>query len=316
MSDSKPLVSILINNYNYGRFLREAIDSALSQTYSNTEVIVVDDGSTDDSRDVIASYGARIIPVLKENGGQASAFNAGFAVARGEWICLLDSDDIWAPTKVEAMVEAARSSPDAALIYHMMQPVSADLLPVGKTAPRGLFRGDVSSKVRTSGGWWSAPPTSGLCFSRDAVLKMGSVPESDFRICADAYLCTIAPFLGPLVGVAACLAMRRLHNSNSFTGRAPRAGGDGPEDVAWLEWHQRLLEKMVLDVNSRLEELRVGAVLDVRRHRLHRLTEHRLKRAGRASLLRLSWESLWLGGEPSLIARVRWAGGLLLHGVR
>jgi glycosyltransferase involved in cell wall biosynthesis len=66
-----PFVSILINNYNYGRFLQEAIDSALNQTYSPTEVIVVDDGSTDNSREIIASYGNKIIPVLKENGGQA-----------------------------------------------------------------------------------------------------------------------------------------------------------------------------------------------------------------------------------------------------
>ncbi len=81
---NKPLASILINNYNYGRFLHEAIDSALSQTYPHTEVIVVDDGSTDNSREIIASYEDQIIPVLKENGGQASALNAGFAASRGE----------------------------------------------------------------------------------------------------------------------------------------------------------------------------------------------------------------------------------------
>src|SRR5436853_3004216 len=79
-------VSIIINNYNYGRFLRDAIDSALGQGYPNTEVVVVDDGSSDDSRDIIASYGNRIIPVLKVNGGQASAFNAGFEASGGDVI--------------------------------------------------------------------------------------------------------------------------------------------------------------------------------------------------------------------------------------
>ena len=88
------LASIIINNYNYGRFLADAIDSALSQTYPHVEVIVVDDGSTDSSRVIIGRYGDRITAVLKENGGQASAFNAGFRVSLGETIVFLDADDI------------------------------------------------------------------------------------------------------------------------------------------------------------------------------------------------------------------------------
>lgn len=95
------LVSIIVNNYNYGRFLKEAVDSALNQTYPSTEVIVVDDGSTDNSRDIIAAYGNQILPVLKENGGQASAFNAGFRVSHGEVVLFLDSDDALIPTAVE-----------------------------------------------------------------------------------------------------------------------------------------------------------------------------------------------------------------------
>jgi glycosyltransferase involved in cell wall biosynthesis len=74
-----PLVSILITSYNYGRYLGNAIDSALNQTFRNIEVVVVDDGSEDNSLDVIKSYGGRIVSVVKQNGGQGSAFNAGFA---------------------------------------------------------------------------------------------------------------------------------------------------------------------------------------------------------------------------------------------
>src|SRR2546423_15707744 len=87
------LVTIIISSYNYGRYLRKAIDSALKQTHAHTEVIVVDDGSTDDSRVVIASYGDQIVPVLKENGGQASALNVGFSASQGDVIIFLDSDD-------------------------------------------------------------------------------------------------------------------------------------------------------------------------------------------------------------------------------
>src|SRR5258705_13856552 len=103
---SNDLASVIVNNYNYARFLREAIDSALDQTYRNTEVIVVDDGSTDGSREIIASYGDRIVPVLKQNGGQNSALNAGLSLSRGNVILFLDSDDVLLPTAVEAALEA------------------------------------------------------------------------------------------------------------------------------------------------------------------------------------------------------------------
>lgn len=99
-----PLVSIIINNYNYESFLQIAINSALKQTYPNIEVVVVDDGSTDHSWEIIESYGDRIIPVAKENGGQASSLNAGVQASSGDILCFLDADDIFYPQKVEAIV--------------------------------------------------------------------------------------------------------------------------------------------------------------------------------------------------------------------
>src|SRR5256712_12270693 len=100
------LATIIVNNYNYGRFLPEAIDSALNQTYRNIEVIVVDDGSTDGSPEIIASYGDRIVPVLQQNGGQNSAFNGGFSVSSGDLILFVDSVDGLLATAVEAALEA------------------------------------------------------------------------------------------------------------------------------------------------------------------------------------------------------------------
>ena len=87
-------LTIVICSYNYERFLREAIDSALAQAPERTRVIVIDDGSTDGSRAIIASYGERIVPVLKENGGQASAYNLGLELVDTEYITYLDSDDV------------------------------------------------------------------------------------------------------------------------------------------------------------------------------------------------------------------------------
>jgi glycosyltransferase involved in cell wall biosynthesis len=128
-----PLVSVIINNYNYGRFLQDAIDSALNQTYSHTEVIVVDDGSTDNSREILASYGDKITPVLKENGGQASAFNAGFAASQGDIICFLDSDDIFLPEKVAIVVDVFGDSPDLGWCFHPLKLVDTNAKTVIKS---------------------------------------------------------------------------------------------------------------------------------------------------------------------------------------
>src|SRR5437870_3455674 len=98
-------VSVIITNYNYARFLRDAIESALNQTHQNTEVIVVDDGSTDESRAIIVSYNGRVQPVLKNNGGMGSTYNAGFPMAGGDIVIFLDSDDTLLPTAVENVVK-------------------------------------------------------------------------------------------------------------------------------------------------------------------------------------------------------------------
>ncbi len=141
----RPLVSILINNYNYGKFLAEAFDSALAQTYDRCETIVVDDGSTDNSPEIIASYGDRIVPIFKTNGGQASAFNAGFAASSGDIICFLDADDVFLPEKAAAIASVAIDNPDTHWFYHSLQyqnetKEQQDLVKVAST--HTLQRGD------------------------------------------------------------------------------------------------------------------------------------------------------------------------------
>src|SRR5579862_1223696 len=102
---TNPLLgTVIVNNYNYGRFLRDAIDSALCQSYRHKQVIVVDDGSTDNSRDVMATYKDQIIAIAKENEGQASAFNLGYAHSRGDVVVFLDADDLLMPTALEKAV--------------------------------------------------------------------------------------------------------------------------------------------------------------------------------------------------------------------
>jgi glycosyltransferase involved in cell wall biosynthesis len=103
-SSPGPLVSAIIATYNRAYIVCEAIDSIIQQSYSNIEIIVVDDGSTDDTRTILKRYGSGISVVCQGNSGPAAAWNAGIKAARGEIICFLGSDDIWLPTFVEQQV--------------------------------------------------------------------------------------------------------------------------------------------------------------------------------------------------------------------
>ncbi|MEA2336204.1 MAG: hypothetical protein QOE82_211 [Thermoanaerobaculia bacterium] len=110
-------ISAIIPTYNYGRFLREAIDSVLSQTYQVLELIVVDDGSTDDTPQILASYGDRIRAIFQSNGGVGAARNTGIAAARGEYLAFLDSDDIWLPDKLEKEIALFDADPTLGLVH-------------------------------------------------------------------------------------------------------------------------------------------------------------------------------------------------------
>ena len=99
-------VTIIICNYNYERFLADAIDSALAQDYAATRVVVIDDGSTDGSREVIGRFGSRISAVFKENGGQVSAYNRAVEVLETKYAILLDSDDVLYPSAVSEVMRA------------------------------------------------------------------------------------------------------------------------------------------------------------------------------------------------------------------
>jgi glycosyltransferase involved in cell wall biosynthesis len=313
MSMPRPLVSILINNYNYGRFLREAIDSALHQTYPNTEVIVVDDGSTDDSRQIIASYGSRIIPVLKENGGQASAFNAGFAQCCGEWVCFLDSDDVWHSAKIEEVVGAMRKFPEAVLIYHKYQSVSERLAPVDRIRPAGVFCGWIDEKVWKSGGAWMSAPTSALSLRKDLLDRIGSIPEKQFKICADAYLNYLVPFLGPVLGLNQCLVDYRLHGGNGFAN--PHLLCNSGNGVL-LRKHLRNYEELVKSVNSSLKRLGVPRVLDLNNHWNYQALKFKLQSADRLPFFQLAWRALVFPGDPAFVNRLRWVARFSLDSMR
>lgn len=217
--ETHPLVSILINNYNYGSFLGEAIESALAQTYDNVEVVVVDDGSTDSSKEVIAQYGNRIIPVVKGNAGQASAFNAGFAASNGDIICFLDSDDLFLPEKVSAIVKIFAENPQAGWCFdtvHQFDDETRDRYPPPLACEFGHW--DARGMIALGRAPYFATATSGLSFRRPMLALILPMPEI-IRITSDGYLKLVA--LGLAEGWMASeeLSLQRIHGENAYTRR-------------------------------------------------------------------------------------------------
>jgi glycosyltransferase involved in cell wall biosynthesis len=113
---NSPLVSVVIPTYNYGRYIGQAIDSALAQTYRPCEIIVVDDGSTDNTSEVLSGYGNKIRAFTQPNGGPASARNRGIQCVQGEFIAFLDADDFWLPHKLERQLDVLRAFSGTAMI--------------------------------------------------------------------------------------------------------------------------------------------------------------------------------------------------------
>jgi Glycosyl transferase family 2 len=211
MSD-RCAVSIVVNNYNYGRFLPEAINSALEQTYPHTEVVVVDDGSTDESREVIGRYAGKVVAVLKGNGGQASAFNAGFAACRGDVVLFLDADDLLLPTAAERALQAFRS-PDVVKVHWPLWVIDEQGRRTGAVHPDApLPEGRLLDAVlRTGPASYLSPPTSGNAWSREFLEEVVPVRDSGDKHGADAYLFTLAPLYGAFRTVADPLGCYRLH---------------------------------------------------------------------------------------------------------
>ena len=209
-----PLVSVIIINFNYAPFLARSIESALAQDWPHKEVIVVDDCSTDHSREIIARYGNRVIPVLQpRNRGHGAGMNAGFFRSKGEIVIFLDADDYLYPAAMRRIVESSTS--EAAQYQYRLDLVAADGRVVD-TFPPKEFRwedGDVTNALLTRGRY-ATTVTSGLAFSRRALNCIMPMDEDAFRMGGDGYLVTVAPFYGPVVTIEEILGVYHQHGAN------------------------------------------------------------------------------------------------------
>lgn len=213
-------ISVILDNYNYATFLPQAIDSVLAQTYEGWELIIVDDGSTDGSRAIIEGFAdrdARIKAVFKPNGGQASAFNAGYANVSGDIICFLDSDDYFVPNKLEKIAALHKTGYD--YIYTDNQSVDTVGKPCGDNIKRYAYDGHHLFLVY----YLSKYPgnvTSTLSMTKAVADKVFPLPyEEDWRIQADDAMIFQVAVMGRAKFLDEKLTYYRIHTQNGHYGK-------------------------------------------------------------------------------------------------
>jgi glycosyltransferase involved in cell wall biosynthesis len=211
--------SVIMANYNGGKYIGEAIESVLMQDFEDYEFIIIDDGSTDNSREIISSYhernSSRIKPIFSNiNQGQGESFNVGIAAARGELISFLDSDDIWFPEKLR-MVDKTFGSMERTVVHQHNLCIVRNGKPTDEPFREAMMVGNYFSHVQRSGGI-NIPQfvaTSGLTFPRSVLEKVGPIPK-DFRTCADGYLTRTCFCYGEVMSVNRFWGGYRLHDEN------------------------------------------------------------------------------------------------------
>ncbi len=206
-----PYVSVVIDNHNYGRYLGQAVESVLAQDFpsGDVEIIVADDGSTDDSREILSGYGGKVRTLLLEHRGQAETFNAGFSAARGEIVCLLDSDDVWLPGKLAAIAPLFDDRTVGG-VQHYLTEVAADLAPIREGVPSWPGRYRLEDFL---GGRTHFTATSGLAF-RSSVLRQALPIPADLFFYLDTFLTIRALFVSELANCPRALGLHRLHGRN------------------------------------------------------------------------------------------------------
>jgi glycosyltransferase involved in cell wall biosynthesis len=253
-----PLVSVLIPNRNYERFLGEALEGLLRQTYARWEAIVCDDASEDGSVPLVERFAAidhRIRLVRNDRaGGQARAFNEAYARSAGEIVCFLDADDTVAPERLERVVKGFAGS-DAGMLVHPLMMFGPDGPIQRIPALTSLEEGWLGPAVARRGGRWRWVPTSGVSMRREIADLVFPMPADDLRISADTYFLVLAALLTPIKADEGVLGGYRLHGANGF------ARGRVEPDRARRAAEN--LRSVVDKVNGRLGELGRPAVLHV-----------------------------------------------------
>lgn len=218
--DSQPLVTVLMSTFNRRKFLSEAVDSVLAQSYSRWELVICDDGSVDDSWSILKEYAKadnRIRVLWQPNRGQASGFNTAYAASRGQIICQLDSDDAYFPTKLQKVVLQFASSPDVGMVIHRVLRVAPNgkatgPMPLSAVLPSGWL---ASSTVQNSGILPNLPPGGGIAVRREIADQILPLEETGpLRNFGDTPFMRLPPLMTHIRPVEECLGIYRKHDDN------------------------------------------------------------------------------------------------------
>lgn len=224
---AKPFFSVLIDTYNHERFIDHAVTSALEQDFpaNEREIVVVDDGSTDGTREILRKFEPAVRVIRKENGGQASAFNAGIPECRGEIIAFLDGDDWWAPGKLRAAGDVFASEAAVGMVGNAIVEVLSDgtrrivapekneRLRLNSLAAARVFR------LRKS-----YLGTSRMALRAELAKRILPVPEA-LVIEADEYLFTIAAAWSDIVILRDALTNYHIHGGNLYVSAGESPAG-------------------------------------------------------------------------------------------
>lgn len=244
-----PKISVIITCYNYASYVCQSIDSVLSQSYQNKELIVVDDCSDDESRELIANYGEALTRVFHEtNMGQAGAFNSGFSKSTGDIVIFLDADDFLECDALNSVSEAFLKLYSVSMYRMNLVDSRGKFLDLHPKPEQRFDSGDLKSMVLRRGRI-TGTVTSGLVFNRSFLNQVLPIPVTDFKQGADGYLMTLAPLFGIVGdGEAIVLSNYRKHGGNhSDFSRALE------KRACWSIQHDNARYDSLRDFASRLE---------------------------------------------------------------
>ena len=210
-------VSVIISNYNYGTYLADAIQSVLAQRQKALEIIVVDDGSTDESRDVIKQFEGQIVPIFTAHKGHAAALNTGFSASTGDVVIFLDADDFLLEDAVERLAKPFLEGKSTVKSQGYLIAVDQAANPLGWKIPGALSpSGDYKALTLERGPWYCRHAwTSGNAWARWFLEKVLPLPEGDsVRSRPDGCLNAVSTLFGPIVSLDGAVACYRIHGRN------------------------------------------------------------------------------------------------------